>query len=342
MDINLNSIRWIALAVPFILSLVSCQPEAPERDGDIYWLTDGEVHLAVLPGVGGRIVFFGPDRETNLLKSDPLLWNEADSLRPEISTDARWKAYNGHIVWTGPQSEWWKHQAIDTVKRNRASVWPPDPWLIYAPYEVKETGASYIVLEGPGSPVSGLRLTKKIIMKGSYTVDIIVEAENVRDTTISRDIWMNTRVNGHNRVYVPVKDSAQVRFSDQPRRENSIAYTVEDGYFSFLPVQLQENRGSVNSKAFITPSGGWMAMLSEKHIFKIEFSLYDPELTHPEQGMIEIYNYISGNEDEALTEMEVHGPFSEIRPGEKIKLTERWRLIPLDEDDLPAMLFREF
>lgn len=340
---NLKSIRWIFLAVSFIFPLDSCQHSVPEREGDIYWLTDGQVQLAVLPGVGGRIVFFGPDRQNNFLKSDPQLWNEADSLRPKISSSAGWKAYNGHTVWIGPQSGWWKHQDIDLDKRNSAAVWPPDPWLIYSPYEVREAGTSHIVMEGPGSPVSGLRLTKRIIINGDSSVDIIVEAENVRDTTISWDIWMNTRVDGNDRVYVPVKDSEQVRFSDQRKnRQDTIAYTVEDGYFTFLPVQLKENQGPVNSKAFITPSGNWMAMMKASCIFKIEFHLYDPAFTHPEQGMVEIYNYISGKAGEALTEMEIHGPFSEIKPGEKITLTEKWRLIPLDRNTSPELLFREF
>jgi hypothetical protein len=114
---------------------------------------------------------------------------------------------------------------------------------------------------------------------------------------------------------------------------DSIDYSIEKSYFSYLPKKLDGGRIEANSKAFISPSKPFMASYHDGHFFIIEFDMYDTSLSHPEQAMVEIYNYISADPEDAFTEMEYHGPYEEIKPGESILLSETWQLLPFQGDD---------
>jgi len=324
---------FILLIVLLIPTPRSCDHKKSNKEGDLYWLSNGNSYMGVLPRVGGRIVFFGSDAAHNMLKSDPELWNESDSLRPVVNADSPWKAYNGHTVWTGPQSEWWLHQEIAPAKKERGDAWPPDPWLIYAPYKVTEVSQTRIEMISPASPVTGLILTKIFSLESDGTAKIEVKAENTRDSAVQWDLWMNTRVEGYKRVYVPVGNSGNFRVNARRTKvSDTIAYEVRNGLFSYIPEIPAGDRKSASSKAFLTPSENWMAMVGDSVIFRITYDLYDPSLTHPEQGMIEIYNYLTSEPGGALTEMEFHGPYTEILPGESIELSETWSLVMVNND----------
>ena len=75
-------------------------------------LSNDQVEVGVLPEVGGRVVLLRKPGLQNILKSDERLWVDAEKHKPEISAFSDFKAFNGHIVWLGPQSEWWIHQDI--------------------------------------------------------------------------------------------------------------------------------------------------------------------------------------------------------------------------------------
>jgi hypothetical protein len=93
------------------LTVSSCNNmKKVEQKSALVWLELEGTRVGILPAVGGRIVHFSVDGCANILKSDPKNWDEADSLRPKISAKSNWKEYNGHIVWLGPQSEWWVYQ----------------------------------------------------------------------------------------------------------------------------------------------------------------------------------------------------------------------------------------
>jgi len=115
------------------------------------WISNGDVKAGILPDVGGRVVYLSLKGKENILTSDSTLWNESSAARPEIASTTPFKAYNGHIVWLGPQAGWWTQQNEDTAKRNRADVWPPDPYLIYGGYTVLSQSDSSLVMQGPES-----------------------------------------------------------------------------------------------------------------------------------------------------------------------------------------------
>ncbi len=292
-------------------------------------LENGGTVLGILPDVGGRIVFLGVRGSGNLLKSDSTLWNEPVSHRPKPGFNADFKAYNGHIVWLGPQSEWWAHQDGNIVRKRTKANWPPDPWLIYGSYEIIEQTGNSIKMMSPFSEISGMRLVKTIRIEDDGSVYFEVEGTNYSRLPVSWDLWMNTRVDGYTMAYVPVKSEEDVRI-DNGKAEPAarVKHSVCRNFFSYLPADPPTQVSQKNSKAFITPSTGWLAAFVDDYCLQISFPLYAPDLTHPEQGMIEIYNHTSHDRNDALMELEYHSPFKTLQPGEQLTSWEHWTIYP--------------
>ena len=83
-------------------------------------------------------------------------------------------------------------------------AWPPDPYLIYGDFKIKEQTDSYIKMVGPESPISGVQLVKEVTVLDDGRVSFKVTAKNIRDKDVSWDLWSNTRVNGHAPSYAYV------------------------------------------------------------------------------------------------------------------------------------------
>lgn len=323
---------YITLFIGFSnLFIYSCGRTSSEKDSEshVLWLEHDGTRIGVLPDVGGRIVYFSVGGIQNILKSDSTLWDESDSLRPAVSENPKWKSYYGHTVWLGPQSEWWTHQELNMDLKLQKAVWPPDPWLIYSAYKVMEHTSTKVIMEGPKSPVSGMQLVKEIELMGQGEVVITVRGKNIRKEEIAWDLWMNTRVDGYMQVYIPINETSKIKVrANSGQMNDTVAYAVEQGYFSYLPAAPPDGKKQRSSKAFITPSQPWMAAFRDSSCFFIEFELYDTARTHAEQGLVELYNFTSDFKDDALTEMEYHGPYTLIPAGESISVSEKWKIIP--------------
>ena len=181
--------------------------------GQVIHLQNGGTVLGILPDVGGRIVFLSADGSPNILKSDSSLWNEPESERPVPGYNSEFKAYNGHIVWVGPQSQWWAHQEGNQARKKSKANWPPDPWLIYGKYEILAQSDTSIKMMSPYSEISGLRLIKEVRVEDDGSVFFQVEGINYNRLPVSWDLWLNTRVDGYSMAYVPVNREQDVRIN---------------------------------------------------------------------------------------------------------------------------------
>lgn len=98
-------------------------------------LKNSNIEVGIIPDLGGRVVMLRKPGMNNIFESDTVFWNDP-AVRPEISAFGDFKAFNGHIVWLGPQTEWWLKQDINTERRDMKAVWPPDPYLTYGNYQI--------------------------------------------------------------------------------------------------------------------------------------------------------------------------------------------------------------
>lgn len=326
----------LSLPLCLLLLTVGCMEPRGERvtgpgEEHLLLLEDERYVVGLLPAVGGRLVVFRLRDGENVILSDPSQWPDAAETAPEPGPESLWTAYHGHIAWLGPQHEWWVHQDANPLRRDRAETWPPDPYLIYGRFELLERSPTHAVLRGPASPLSGARLTKRYEL-GSEGLVVTVTATNTSATERSLDLWSNTRFEGWTSVpFVPLPDPpAAFRVdwdSGTPRSKGMIFHRVVDGYFS-LQLGDDADPGTPDNevKYFMDPGAPHLAAFRPGTCFlkHFEIAATDPA---PQQGRVEIYaNRSDGGS--ALLEVEHHGPYTTLQPGESMELSERWQLHP--------------
>lgn len=321
------------LIIAFILFALLCYCATnKQKSGEkLILLGNSNIEVGIVPDLGGRIVMLRKPGMNNIFESDTVFWNDP-AARPEISVNGKFIAFNGHIVWLGPQSEWWSKQDVNPERKERKAIWPPDPWLTYGLYEVIDQTESGIIMSGPESPVSGVKLTKKLSFDEAGVVTFEVFAENIRTEPVSWGLWMNTRLDGHARCYVPADQAGLLRLAESEEgRNRPVPYDFYDGYFTFQSVTLSDSMEKWVQKAFINPTDNFIAGFSDKQMLMISFNPFERDQIHPDQAPVEIYNMVSAKS--SLLELEVHGPYKKLQPGETMHLTETWKLFEYHEED---------
>jgi len=306
----------------------------PESAKNLIVIENGGTRIGILKEVGSTVVFFQKDGSENLLESDPKLWNEPDSTRPKVTPFTDWKAYNGHTVWLGPQSQWWTQQASNQTRKNEKAVWPPDPYLILADYDVIEQTETSLKLKSPKSPVSGVCLTKEISIDKRGKVNFTATATNIREEEVSWDLWMNTRVNGYARVYVKSEPFLPNRTSNGVNETtDSVDYVYNEGFFTFHPAVPRNGKKEAFTKAFLFPEKSFIAAFDKGFMFLIRIHEFHVGQLHNEQALVELYNLTTPEGKNTLLELEHHGPYLTLKPGESMSLTETWEAIPYKGKD---------
>ncbi|MFC1568949.1 DUF4380 domain-containing protein [bacterium] len=297
----------------------------------VIYVQNGNTEVGLLPDVGGRIVVLRQRGHENLLKAPTELWEEPQTNRP--TPDAKhpsMKSYFGQIVWVGPQSDWWIQQDVNPTLRDQSAQWPPDPYLIYGEFHITAQTDSSIVMQGPDSPVSGLQLTKEILIDHKGKVHFKVSGQNIRKENIQWDLWCNLRTSGLNRCYVPVETKSDVRIVNPYGDGNSIPYNIIDGYFTFTPENSSTDRKT--AKAFIYPKTGFIACFQKNKLLRIHFNRLDRSQIHYNQGHVEIYQDI-GMSSINLLELEHHAAYQVLKPGDTLSNEEIWEVIPYEGED---------
>lgn len=324
MSINLiNSISFLTFVTGF---LINCTPNMQKVSTKPVELSNNLVEVKMWPEAGGRIVWLGLKGLGNVLEFDSTIFERPAMRIPALSGTSDFMTLNGHIVWLGPQSTWWADQELNEKRKKNNVPWPPDPYLTYGGYQVSGNLSDHIKMVSPDSPVTGIQLEKEVLLTDSNIIHFKVKGTNIRNSPVSRDLWLNTRFNGWSRAYVPVADTAYVRVED-----TSVPYDIIQGYFTYQPLEVTEKMG--NSKAFINPSRPFIAGFTNTQLLIIEFESHNNSIIHPEHSLVEIYNHINpGDTSDALLELEYHAPFRTLQPGESMETWEKWSIYPYNGD----------
>jgi hypothetical protein len=300
-------------------------------------LDNGVVQATVTDAIGGRLLSFGLAGKPNFLKLDTSVGD------PAAKVDAAMDhvPYLGHENWVGPQSEWWTHQGVNPARAAAHAHWPPDPYLSQARYTLTHADKSGLALTSPASPVNGLQLDKRysLVPDKPNSLQLDVGATNRRDAQVAWDLWFNTRAHGDTRVYVPVAQRGDVRQQPVANKPDTVplTWTLADGVFSIDMPAAGSDRRHRNGKMLLQPSGGWLAGFHAGQALIIQFALQPRAAIHPEQGQVELYNdYLPDDMATSLLEMEVHAPYRQLAPGERMAASETWTLLPYDGPDTRA------
>jgi hypothetical protein len=301
-----------------------------EPENRLLVLKNDHVVLGLIPEAGAHIVLFRSHDSSNVLDSNPVKWLEPVPIFS--AEEPTFAPYDGHITWLGPQKDWWTQQDINIDRKKRRVPWPPDPFLTLGKYEILDKNEYSVKLISPKSPVTGIQMLKEIsIMKN--TAYLKVTAINIRDTPISWDIWSNTRIRKNADIYVPIDPGGRSfrieNDSMHPESNYVLPFKVESNYFHFdIGAAQKDNARNYTAKVFMNPPIGVIAAFCGEYLFIKRSETVPPARIHPDHAFVEIYKSISPNPSESLSEIEMHGEYRVLKPGESMSFEEKWQLIP--------------
>ncbi len=332
MVLRRERIRCVALC---LLLSCSCKGTNAENGSiETAVLESGKLSFTVTPQFGGRVLGFALKGRDNVL----MLGEGVSAVKEKaISALSTCPDYRGHIVWLGPQSEWWLHQKANSERFSSKAVWPQDPFITMADNRIQKRSKHELQLEGVKSSVSGMRIDKHFELLEGTTARVLLgaRAENIRkDEALSWDLWFNSRVNVTSKVYVPVEKVKDVRAAVFSSQDSSFDLPIDDGIMA-LNWNGEGEANRIRGKLFMQPSAGWMAAFTEGQLFIIEFDHQPLASIHPEQGQVELYVDKREGREQGVIEMELHAPYRKLQPGEAMEATQRWSLYPYNGADDP-------
>jgi hypothetical protein len=263
---------------------------------------------------------FRTETGANVLDGRPELWQDTP---PADLLGTAFKQYYGESTWAGPQSVWWSAQEPYPPDTPYRGPWPPDPAWETAPFTVLEQTPSRVVLQSVVSKLTGLQLTRTIVLQTDGALTFHDQAANRGDRNVTRDLWNIHRVPPGDRSFLPLK-------SEKEDADFSKAAVVKEvvGLTMLEPVTGEKPAKPVVGKMFAVPNQGWMATVVPEGFFTVKFDAIEEAKAAPGQSPVEIYY---SSEPQPLCEMEHHSELKTLRPGEVMESSETWRIVPYTE-----------
>lgn len=301
---------------------------------DVHVMETEELRVELTADIGGRVLAVHLKEHENFLKVGEAVKTQPT---PDVNENTGFIPYLGHESWIGPQSAWWTEQKLNEARRRQKATWPPDPFLVVAPNNLVEKTATHMVMQTPDSPISGVALRKTFAVDkaAKNRVNLKLEGTNISDEAVSWDLWFNTRVHADTQVYVPVVTESDVRVTNFiDAQADGLDYSINDGILSLNITPPTGKKTWRHGKLFIQPAEGWLAGFRNGQVLIIRFPLQPLKHIHPEQGQVELYHdYRPHAVNQGMLEMEVHGIFRTLAPGETMSATEQWTLLAYDGPD---------
>ena len=218
----------------------------------------------------------------------------------EVISQMRWPNAFGSTFWTSPQAEW---------------NWPPVPEYDSMPYTV-DSQEGTLVLTGPVSEKYGYRIRKAFAADPADGA-VVVTYSIVNESGTERKVapWEITRVPNGGVIFFDTDPAAVTPAGLMPVR-------AADGA-SWIDVDVANENRKVNADG-----KGWFAFSDNGLVLLKRFQ--DLEAGEPAPGEAEIQVYINGRK--TFVELECQGPYTVLQPGEALKWSVRWYLVPAGED----------
>jgi len=301
-----------------LLAELEGQPAPPLR------VSNPTLSLGLVPGLGGRIVELRADGGENLLDSDPRLWKEPF---PPADLRAPFEPWNGHVYWVGPQSAWWAQQDLDPERRKAKATWPPDPFHETARYEVRERSPTRVRLESPSSQITGLRRQLEVELVGPRRVRIRVTATNVRTSPVAWSFYSNTRVRPDGWAYVKLAPDGIQRIDGLRDESTAYPHRLVRGFFVSPPGVEGAPRGKARTAdASLRPMEPQIAYFRGHQLLLKRTEAFSEKHLHPEETLVEIYRSSGAGREAKLLELEMHGPYQSLGPGQSMSFEETWEV----------------
>lgn len=213
-----------------------------------------------------------------------------------LTSDSVHSKYYGATFWLSPQSDYWpQYQCVDEL-----------------PYKAEIDGQILRLVSSPDS-ISGISVTKEFSLSekdSSILVDYSVR--NVSRQPKRFAPWDVVRVHG-GLSFFPLGEADQMNKSD-------VTGGYEDKGMMWVP--CPDGTNERGQKLYSTAYGGWMAHYYKGLLFVKCFPDIRPDEVPPGQGEVEIFVAPKGR----YLELENHGKYTELQPGESLIYRQKWLL----------------
>lgn len=308
-------------------------------------LTEGDLELELDPRVAGRITSFRLRGGVNVLCS--IATDKLPSPLPELVCDKdHFLRLYGHVMWLGPQTDWWQQQETEETAKARRYVWPPDPYWEFAEFTVVSREKGAIVLKSPHSPFSGVTMTKEIRLTPGGEAVLKTLIENTGSKPVKWGLWSNTRISGDAVVFALPQSQKELRFEfstwESPR-ERPLMFDAGEGFIRLPASERQRipDGGKLTGKLFVLPRKPVIAAFIGKTLFLKRTKAVAPTEIAPGHSQIELFGEKSNDPARSFYELEFHGEYAELVPGQSLSMEEIWILRParLPGDDRELQRF---
>jgi len=218
----------------------------------------------------------------------------------------------GVTLWPSPQSGW---------------GWPPYPVLDIEPYMATLTADTLLLVSQP-DPKSGYLFRKKFyITAEDSAVNIIYSITNISDRPKQVAAWDVVRTTGYLSFFPVDQIPASLPSS------NLKGVTIENGilWYTFHPDSVSKSQ-----KLFSTAKEGWLAHVYNGMLFIKTFPDIPVFALPPQQGEVEIYAHEGG----LYIELENHGRYTILQPGETLVYPEKWYLSVIQDTIIHDVLLQ--
>jgi hypothetical protein len=221
----------------------------------------------------------------------------------EILTQASEHENYGSTLWTSPQSDW---------------GWPPFAVLDEQEYQVEENIGSLKMTSNP-DPKSGFQIIKTWKITNSQSIEIEYRIKNISEKAKSVGAWEVTRVPCGGMAFFPDGGAGKVP-------DSKLKVSLKENGINWISIDKKPM--VEHQKLFSTASEGWLAYSFTGLLYIKQFPDTKPENYAPKQGEVEIYV----NKEKSYTELENHGEYQLLQPGESLSYKENWFLMPLPQN----------
>ncbi len=280
-------------------------------------LSDGDLELVCLPGIGGRlwdVVFRGQ----SILFQNPDLIDVVPDLKdlselPTKSPQFAFPLWGGEKTWIAPDRDW-----VDQA---------PYPVLDSAPYKVVSANAQAIWMQSGVCPITHLRIDRAITLEGPNSWSIRHEIVNCGADDRLAGIWSVLMMKRPARIGMQADAASEIKavFGNS---EGQITRHDRDLTFACdAPVEFKSgvhnSSGLVLLRVGLPPDGIWVTCQTPA-------SSNGSRFAHGHN--IEVFN----SADYPYCEAEWHAPATILRPGESQDFTQHFSVgsnMPLDLKD---------
>ena len=284
---------FIAVAAAFAATALSAQT-VQKLDDEKYAVTAGDVTMTVDAAHGGKILSF------KLGEKEVVAQNEAPAPAPAPADGQPRRRFffnpnsYGSTFWTSPQAEW---------------NWPPVPEYDSLPYTVETEDAATLVLAGQVSKY-GYRIRKAFAADPDDGA-VVVTYSIVNESGETRKVapWEITRV----------PNGGFLEFDAKPEAVTpaDLMKVTFDNDMATLEVDVADQNRKIN-----VDGKGWLSFRDNGLVLTKKFTDIAPEEAAPGEAEIQVYI----NARKTFVEIEAQGPYTELKPGEKLDWAVRWYL----------------